>query len=134
MSEDNLEIVRRAVEIFNELGFEGFGTSALVTDDVEFHEPPEQPAPRVAHGREEVTALAGAFDETWESHRSELREIRAIDADRVLLLSIEHLKGRDGIELEAPFAAIFTLRDGRIARWQAFWDRQTALTAAGLSE
>jgi ketosteroid isomerase-like protein len=49
-------------------------------------------------------------------------------------VSVEHFKGRDGIELEAPFAAIFTLRDGKIARWQAFWDKQKALEAAGLSE
>ena len=57
-----------------------------------------------------------------------------MDADRVLLVSVEHFKGRDGIEVEAPFAGIFTLRDGKIVRWQAFWDRQKALEAVGLSE
>jgi ketosteroid isomerase-like protein len=134
MSQENVEIVRRAVQAFNELGFEGVGTLELVTDDIEFHEPPEQPAPRVARGREAVQRLGGEFDAAWEDHRSEPREIRAIDADRVLLVSVEHFTGRDGIELEAPFAAIFTLRDGRIARWQAFWDRQKALEAAGLLE
>jgi ketosteroid isomerase-like protein len=134
MSEQNVEIVRRAVQAFNELGFEGVGTSGLVTDDIEFHEPPEQPGPRVARGREELQKLGGEFDGAWEDHQSEPREIRAIDADRVLLVSVEHFKGRDGIELEASFAAILTLRDGKIARWQAFWDKQKALEAAGLSE
>ena len=81
-----------------------------------------------------VRKLAGEFDEAWERHRSEPQEIRAVDADRVLLISVERFKGRDAIELEAPFAAVFTLRDGKIARWQAFWDRQKALEAAGLSE
>jgi len=57
-----------------------------------------------------------------------------VDADRVLLVSVEHFKGRDGIEIEAAFAGIFTLRDGKISRWQAFWDKQKALEAAGLSE
>ena len=57
-----------------------------------------------------------------------------MDDDRVLLLTVEHLKGRDGIELEAPFAAVFTLRDGKISRWQAFWDKKKALEATGLSE
>ena len=133
MSEENVDIVRRAVESFNELGFDSVGTSDLVTDDVEFHEPPEQPAPRVARGREEVRTLAGEFDSAWEEHKSEPQEIRAVDADRVLLVTVEHFKGRDGIELEAPLASIFTLRDGKIARWQAFWDKQKALEAAGLS-
>ena len=134
MSEENVEIVRRAGQRFNERGFDGFGDSDLITDDIEFHEPPEQPAPRVARGREEVRSLGNEFDAAWESHASEIQEIRAIDAYRVLLVSVEHFKGRDGIEVEAPFAAIFTLRDGRICRWQAFWDKQNALEAAGLSE
>jgi ketosteroid isomerase-like protein len=134
MSEENVEIVRRAVAEFNALGFDGVGTSELITDDFEFHEPPEQPAPRVARGREEVRRLAGEFDAAWEEHQSEPEEIRAVDGDRVLLLTVERFKGRDGIELETPLASIFTLRDGKIVRWQAFWERQKALEAAGLSE
>lgn len=134
MAQNNVEIVRRAVEEFNEHGFDGFGTSELVTDDIEFHEPPEQPGPRVARGREDVRKLGGEFDSAWEEHRSDPQEIRALDADRVLLITVEHFKGRDGIEVEAPFAGVFTLRDGKIARWQAFWDKQKALEAAGLPE
>jgi ketosteroid isomerase-like protein len=134
MSQENVEIVRRAVQAFNERGFDGIGDSDLVTDDFEFHEPPEQPAPRTARGREEVRKLGGEFDAAWAEHHSEPQEIRAVDADRVLLVSVEHFKGRDGIEVDAPFAAIFTLRDGKLARWQAFWDKRRALEAAGLSE
>ena len=134
MSEENVEIVRRAVREFNERGFEGVGDSDLVTDDFEFHEPPEQPAPRIARGREEVRQVGGEFDAAWDEHRSEPQEIRALDAERVLLVSVEHFKGRDGIAVEAPFAAIFTVRDGKLVRWQAFWDKQGALAAAGLSE
>ena len=134
MSEENIDVVRRAVETFNERGFDGIGESDLVTDDFEFHEPPEQPAPRVARGREEVRRLAGEFDAAWDEHQSEPQEIRAVDADRVLLVTIEHFKGRDGIEVEAPFAAIFTVRDGKLCRWQAFWDKQKALEAAGLAQ
>ena len=134
MSEENVEIVRQAVEEFNELGFDGIGVSELIADDFEFHEPPEQPAPRVARGREEVRKLAGEFDAAWAEHQSDPEEIRAVGPDKVLLISLERFKGRDGIKVEAPFAAIFTLRDGKIMRWQAFWDRQKALEAAGLSE
>ena len=129
-----MEIVRRAVDEFNDLGFDGLGKSDLVADDIEFHEPPEQPAPRVAQDREEVRTMAKEFDSAWTEHKSEAKEIRAVDADRVLLVSVEHFKGRDGIEVEAPLASIFTLRDGKIVRWQAFWDRHKALEAAGLSE
>jgi ketosteroid isomerase-like protein len=134
MSEANVEIVRRAVDEFNELGFDGLGESDLVADDVEFHEPPEQPAPRVAQGRQEVRKMAKEFDSAWAEHKSEPEEIRAVGPDKVLLTSVEHFIGRDGIELETPLASIFTLRDGKIMRWQAFWDRHKALEAAGLRE
>lgn len=110
------------------------GDSELVTDDLEFHEPPEQPAPRVARGREEAHRLALEFDAAWEEHRSEPLEIRAVGTDRVLLVTIEHFKGRDGIEIQSLFAAVLTLREGKIFRWQAFWDKQKALEAAGLAE
>jgi ketosteroid isomerase-like protein len=134
MSQENEEVVRRAVETFNELGFDALSTSDLVANDFEFHEPPEQPAPRVARGREEVRRIAGEFDAAWAEHQSDLQEIRTVDADRVLLITVERFKGRDGIDLEAPFASIFTLRDGRLVRWQGFWNKQRALKAAGLSE
>ena len=134
MSQQNVETVRRAVEAFNEFGFDALSTSDLVTDDIEFHEPPEQPAPRVTRGREEVRALAQEFDAAWEEHQSEAQEIRVVGPDQVLLISVERFKGRDGIALEAPFAAILRLRHGKIARWQAFWDKLNAFEAAGLSE
>jgi ketosteroid isomerase-like protein len=98
-----------------------------------FEEPPEQPAPRVARGRDAAAELFGEFDAAWEEHRSELEEVRALDPERVLVLSIEHFRGRDGIEVDQPAGAIFTLRDGRIVRLQAFWDRASALGAAGAS-
>lgn len=134
MSKENVETVRRAVEEFNELGFDGVGVSDLISDDFEFHEPPEQPAPRMARGRKEVQDLAGEFDAAWAEHKSEPQEIQAVSADRVLLTTVERFKGRDGIELESPLASIFTLRNGKIVRWQAFWDKQNALEAAGLAD
>lgn len=134
MSQENVETVRRGVDVFNKLGFDGLAASDLCTDDVEFHEPPEQPGPRVARGREEFRRIAGEFDAAWTEHVSEPKEIRAVDEDRVFYESVERVKGRDGIELEAPFASLFTLQGGKIVRWQAFWDKDRALEVAGLRE
>ena len=134
MSQENVEIVRRALEEFNELGFDGIGVSDLIADDFEFHEPPEQPAPRVAVGREEARRLGREFDAAWTEHTSVAEEIRAVDADRVLSVTVERFKGRHGIQVEAPLAAIFTLRDGKIIRYEAFWEKQNAFEAAGLPE
>jgi ketosteroid isomerase-like protein len=134
MSEENVEVVRRASKLFNERGIAGALTEELFADDVEFHEPPEQPAPRSARGREQVREMFGAFDAAWADHKTEPQEFRVLDQDRVLVLSTEHFKGRDGIAVDAAGAAIFTFREGKIVDWQAFWDRESALKAAGLSE
>jgi len=39
-----------------------------------------------------------------------------------------------GVEIDALFYEIYTLRDGRIVRMDEFTDRSEALEAAGLSE
>jgi len=133
VSQENLEIVRQAVEAFNEVGM---AESALrfFAPDVVFEEPPEQPAPRVAEGRDAAIQMFTQFDEVWEEHRSEPEQIRVIDDERVLVLSIEHFRGREGIEFAQPCGNLFTVRDGKIVRLQSFWERDTALEAVGLRE
>ena len=127
--EENAEIVRRATEVFNSEGPEAAGR-AFFSDDVEFVDPPDSPSPRVARGRDEVRAQFNAFNQTWESHRTDPREIRAVGSDRVLLISEERFVGRDGIEVDASSASVFTLRDGKIVRWETFWDVEQALASA----
>src|SRR5688572_27742044 len=129
MSEENVDVIRRAVEAFNSDGPEAAG-QRFFADDVEFHDPPDAPSPRVARGRDEVRKQFNAFNETWENHTTEPQEVRALGADRVLLVSTEHFRGRDGIELQATSASIFTLRDGLVTCWQTFWNREHALEAA----
>ena len=133
MSQENVEIVRRSVEAFNDVGM---AEAALMFFDpgAVFEEPPEQPSPTVAEGRDAALEIFRQFEEAWEEHRSEPEEIRIIDAERVLVLSVEHFRGRDGLEIAQPCGSIFTVRDGKIVRLQSFWERETALGAAGLQE
>src|SRR5918999_4845841 len=119
MSEENVQVIRSLIDAFNEAGGIKPTLPRFFDPDAVFEEPPEQPAPRVARGRDAVGELFGAFDETWAEHRSAPVEIRALDNDRVLVVSVEHFRGRDGIELEQPSAAVFTLRDGKVVRMQA---------------
>ena len=134
MSRENVEVVRRAIEASNEFGFGSEAALSFFDEALVFEEPPEQPAPRVARGREAARQTFAQFDEAWEEHQSHPEEIRAIDDERVLMLSIEHFRGRDGIELDQPCGTIFTLRGGKIVRLQSFWDRANAIEAAGLRE
>ena len=131
MSQENVEIVRRAVDAFNEVGLAESARRFFDPDGV-FEEPPEQPSPAVVEGRDAAIEIFRQFDAAWEEHRSEPEEIRVIDGERVLMLSIEHFRGRDGIEISQPCGSIYTLRAGKIVRLQSFWERDNALKAAGL--
>jgi ketosteroid isomerase-like protein len=132
MSRENVEVVRRAVEAFNEAGMGSETTLSFFDEAVVFEEPPEQPGARMARGRESTSRLFAQFDEAWEYHRSQPEEIRAIDDERVLMLSVEHFRGREGIELAQPAGTIFTVSGGKIVRMQSFWERANALEALGL--
>ena len=133
MPQENVEIVRRAVEAFNRVGLAEAALRFFGPDAV-FEEPPEQPSPTVAEGRDAAVRTFRQFDEAWEEHRSDPEEVRVIDDERVLVLSIEHFRGRDGLEISQPCGSIYTLRDGKIVRLQSFWERETALKAADLRE
>jgi ketosteroid isomerase-like protein len=132
MSEENVAIVLRSVDAFNEGGLEA--TAEFAHPEIEFQEPPTQPAPRTARGQEAVLETFASFDEAWEEHRSEVKDVQALTEDEVLLSSVEHFRGRDGMEISAPCWTIYTFRDGKIVKLRPFWDRAQALEAAGLSE
>jgi ketosteroid isomerase-like protein len=53
--------------------------------------------------------------------------------DRVLVLARQTGRGRrSGIVTERELAYLCTVRNGKIARFEAYWDRSDALRAAGL--
>jgi ketosteroid isomerase-like protein len=70
----------------------------------------------------------------WASYRSETKE--AIDAgDRVLLI-VEDTARREGSTQEVKIygSAVWSFRDGKIARFEAYADRSEAREAIGLNE
>jgi ketosteroid isomerase-like protein len=70
----------------------------------------------------------------WEELRFEPE--RFVDyGDEVLALArVTTHPRRGGPEIDRPFDAIFTVRDGMIVRARLFSSRHDALDAAGLSE
>src|SRR3954468_18017857 len=68
----------------------------------------------------------------WEDYRFEVE--RMIDlGDRVLVLETQTARGRrSGAVLSQDVAALLTIRDGLIVRWEYYWERADALEAAGV--
>jgi ketosteroid isomerase-like protein len=132
MSQQNVEIVRRAVEAFN--------TGTLDTW-LEFLDP-----------EIDYRAMEGALDDVGEMHGTEAmrrfvqdwldlfedftvvaEELLDVGEDQVVAVLL--LSGRaklSGIETQVRYAVVYALRDEKIVRGREFGDRQQALQAIGL--
>jgi ketosteroid isomerase-like protein len=94
---------------------------------------PQVPEPGPFHGRDKLREWADGFLSAWESVSTELAS-SAGTGDR--LFAEVRLKARgtgSGIDTEFTEVFVFTVRGGRIVRWQGFTDPAEARAAAGLS-
>ena len=132
MSHENVELVHRLADAWNRSDVEA--VLALFDSECEVVFSPEVPEPGPFHGHAELRQWAEGFLAAWEFHHSEVVEI--VDAgDNVV--AVLHLVGRgigSGVEMDETDAHVFTIREGRVARWQNFNHRADALEAAGIQE
>jgi ketosteroid isomerase-like protein len=132
MSQENVELVRRTVEMANRRELDALDD--IATADYEWHNAPDLPGGGVHRGLEAVKAHLRDFFEMWETYT--LEEVQTIDAgERVVQLCRLHAKGKGGgVPLDTPIAYVHTFRDGKFARTMAFVHHDEALEAAGLRE
>ena len=132
MSQENVEIVRRAYAVLAEQGVE----AALAFTDPEFEAttPPGLASePDTYRGHDGVRRWFGSFDGAMEGVRLEGQEFTAV-GDKVLVETKLLGRGRTtGIETEQRAFLVWTLREGMVIGVQTFAERGQALEAAGLS-
>jgi ketosteroid isomerase-like protein len=133
MSQENVEIVRAALEAFNR-----GDVDAVVADaapDLEYVATGAIPgAGGVYRGPEGFRRFLETFWGEFADARTELHEF--IDAGSRVLVS-QTLRGRgkqSGVEANWPVWQLWTLRDGKIVRGRGYTSRQEAVDAAGLTE
>ena len=65
----------------------------------------------------------------------EAEEVIELDDDRVLVLSRQTAQGKlSGAPIDHEFGDLFTLRAGKVVRFDSYWNRPDAMKAAGLTE
>ena len=124
MSQENVEIVRRfVVANLNH-------AMRYVDPDIVWNPLEESPV----QGRDAVRANIERWESGWAEYRATPGDF--VDTDDRVVVSV-HYRGRgrgSGIEVDAVFHEVYTLRDGKIVRYDEFTERSEALEAAGLSE
>jgi ketosteroid isomerase-like protein len=136
MSEENVELVRTT---FDETRRRGDPTPRYLAEyfdpEVEFQDDPRAPEAGLYRGVEEVLAYWDQFIENFDEFGIEPEDFVDIGGERVLVLLIITTRGRgSSASVTMRIAWIFTVRERRITRIEAFADRQEALEAAGLPE
>ena len=131
MPQENVEIVRRVYAALNSRDQETLVHLADPEIVIDATRLTFNPGTYV--GLEGLRELAAGTDDVWEEVRFEPLEF--IDAgERVVV--VERLTGKgkgSGVEVAQTWGAVWTVRDGRVARMElGFPDREAALAAVGL--
>jgi ketosteroid isomerase-like protein len=131
MSQENVEIVRAAIDAFNR----GDVDAAFkdVIPDFEYDQTRAVGMDRGVFNLEQLRSLLATFTDSWESFTVGADEL--IDAGEDVVMPFTNVaRGRDGIEVQARGIWVWTIRDGSIVRACLYQDHQEALEAAGLME
>jgi ketosteroid isomerase-like protein len=130
MSQENMEILRRANEAFNRGDLEGL--LGKFDPDVEWL--PHRAATEGAYrGPAGIKRFITDTTEVFEKY--ELHFEYADLGERVLAWGHVHVRARgSGIETDIEAGGIFDFREGKIVRWEDFGTKEKALEALGLSE
>jgi ketosteroid isomerase-like protein len=138
VSEENVEIVWELLEGFSrrdhERAFERYDPE-IEWDASRFTELlPDQAA--VYHGHEGVRAYWRVWLSAWRDLQFTVDDVLDAGDEVVALISNQRQWGRhSGIVTEMPpYGLVFTFRDGKVVRWRAYPDQESALEAVGLGD
>ena len=131
MSQENVEIVKAAIDAFNREDWDAMFRVTLPGAELDWS---RAVSPlRGVYRLDQIRRFLEEFTEYWESLRAEPHEF--IEAgDLVVVPLTGHARGRDGIEVTASPTLVWTIRDGAIERVSMYQEQEDALEAVGLSE
>jgi uncharacterized protein len=132
MSEENVEVVRNALDAFNRGDVEAW--AADVHPEVEWIDDPRVPGGQTLRGETEIKRFYESLSRYWESVRIVPERLVDLGHDVLVLGRMTARTRRGGPEIQRPLDQLVTLRDGKIIRNRTFSTRDEALEAAGLRE
>ena len=131
MSRENLEVVRRAYEVFDA---DLDALLRLLDPGVEWISPSDAIEPGIRQGYQGVRDAFAATAMAWDQPMHTPEDFTDAD-DKVLVTVTFRGHGRgSGMDAERPEFHIWTVRDGAIVRFEWFYQRSEALGVIGLRE
>jgi ketosteroid isomerase-like protein len=104
-----------------------------IDPEVELHTPLSSTQGGPYRGHDGFRDWIADIDEQFETWELRGEEWLPLEDDRLLVLGSIRAKGRgSGLELDQELAWLFTLRNEKMVRYDAFYDQDEGLRAAGL--
>jgi ketosteroid isomerase-like protein len=136
MSQENVELVRRALEAGGRRPKPDFDTvNALYHPEHVFVAAISGVEGRSYRGAKGFRDYLREMDEVWAEREWRFERLEAIDAERVLAVGV--FSGRSqlaGVPQQWAFANVVTVRDGKVVRTENYGSVESALEALGLRE
>ncbi len=132
MSQENVEIVRAGYDAFSRRDLDA--ALANVDPEIEWRQSTALPDARTFRGHDGVRGFFEQIFELFDRSDFVPEEITDLGDQIVVLHRFVGYGRSSGVPVEATEAALWTLRDGKAIRQQAFPTKEDALEAAGLEE
>jgi ketosteroid isomerase-like protein len=132
MSRENVEIVRRSIEAWNQRD-EHAGMALWHPDGEIDWSRSRGPLKGVYRGPGERQMFWNEFRSTFVENKLEIHGFTEAGAE-VVVPNTARMRGRDGIEVTARSTFVFTVENGLITRMRLFQEHAKALEVLGLSE
>jgi ketosteroid isomerase-like protein len=132
MSQENVEVVERAIAAINARDIDGY--LACCTEDVVLRTPMAE-ITGAYEGADGVKRFLVDVEDAAPDFRINAERVDPVGASQVLAFIQVTASGRSsGIPQDAATANVYDLVDGKINRIRIFLDRRAALEAVGLAE
>lgn len=106
----------------------------MLTEDVEFDWSRRMLDGEVLRGREEAVGFLQSMTELFDEIHIPSDELTDLGEGLVLLFGKARFKGRaSGLDVEASAANLWTVRDGKVARFRFYQTKEDALEDAATS-
>jgi len=132
MSQENIELVRRTIDLFNRKEFEQ-ATNA-VCDDFEMDWSNSiGPLKGIYRGRREVLQAWRPFFDAWDAVHWDPEELIEVDEARVIVVNHVRMRGRgSGVEVDATGVQLWTIRAAKAQQVKLYQSKSDALEAVGV--
>jgi ketosteroid isomerase-like protein len=131
MSQDNVELVRRAFEAVNRPDADAW--AAVVGSDFEFRSIFTGLEGRVYRGPQGAQPYFADLAEAWEHFQIELEDLRDLGDGRVLTRQRVRARGRaSGAKTDVRVGSVAEVRAGKVIAIQTYGDPAQARRAAGV--